>query len=319
MNYREIDLNLLLILDAMFDLGSTTLVAQRLQISQPTVSFSLAKLRETFGDELFVRHGASMEPTARAEAIRDPVRRVIETVRFEILRDRAFDPLASDRTFSLSVSDVGELVFLPSLLERLRTLAPRANVRCLTLRPEELRDAMKAGVVDLAVGYFPDLTGEGFFQQTLFTHAFTCLVSANHPTIGESLTLEQFLAAEHIVVMQDGRSQEIAERRMAEMKLPRRIALLSPHFMSVPHIVATTEYISIVPRAVGRAFLRTGTLKLIEPPFTIPAIELRQHWHRRVHTDPAIVWLRGVLAKLYLNRDPAELDDSPIFGVPRAP
>ena len=315
MNYREIDLNLLLILDAMYDAGSTTQAAERLKISQPTVSFSLGKLREVFGDELFVRHGISMQPTPLAEAIREPVRRVLETVRLEILHERAFDPANAEREFTVSASDVGELVFLPLLLDRLRSASPRSTVRCLSMPPAELREAMTTGGVDLAIGYFPDLTGAGFFQQKLFEHAFACLVRADHPTIGESIGMEQFLAADHVVVMQEGRSQEIAERRIVELGLVRRVVLRSPHFMSVPHLVATTDVISIVPRAVGRAFLRSGRLKLLEPPFQIPRIELKQYWHRRVHTDPGIVWLRGLVAKLYLNRDPSENDESPIFGL----
>jgi DNA-binding transcriptional LysR family regulator len=315
MNYREIDLNLLLILDAMYETGNTTRVAERLKISQPTVSFSLGKLRELFHDDLFVRVGSSMRPTPRAESIREPVRRVIETVRFQILRERAFDPSTTERTFSLSASDVGELVFLPLLLERFRTLAPRSAVRCESMRPPELQEAMMNGAVDLAVGYFPDLTGAAFLQQKMFDHAFACLARSDHSRIGERVTMEEFLAAEHIVVSQEGRSQEIAERRMAELGLVRRIALRSPHFMSVPHLVATTDLISIVPRAVGRAFLRGGRLKLLDPPFDIPKIELKQYWHRRVHTDPAVVWLRALVAKLYLGKDPSERDDSAIFGV----
>jgi len=314
MNYREIDLNLLLILDAMYDTGSTTLVAERLKVSQPTVSFSLGKLRDVFGDELFVRHGASMQPTPLAESIREPVRRVIETVRFDILRERAFDPASAERTFSLSASDIGELVFLPRLLEQLTVSAPRLNLRSLSMSPAELREAMTTGGVDLAIGYFPDLTGAGFFQQKLFEHAFTCLVRADHPVIGDRISMKQFLAADHVVVMQEGRSQEIAERRMAEMGLDRHIVLRSPHFMSVPHLVATSNIISIVPRAVGRAFMHTGRLKLLEPPFKIPSIELKQFWHRRVHTDPGVLWLRNLIARLYLNHDPSEMNDSPIFG-----
>ena len=231
MNYREIDLNLLMILDAMYDAGSTTLVAERLKVSQPTVSFSLGKLRDVFGDELFVRHGASMQPTPLAQSIREPVRRVIETVRFDILRERAFDPASAERTFSLSASDIGELVFLPLLLERLRVSAPKLNLRSLTMPPAELRQAMTTGGVDLAIGYFPDLTGAGFFQQKLFEHAFTCLVRADHPTIGDRISMKQFLAADHVVVMQEGRSQEIAERRMAEMRTgsPYRAAVAAFH------------------------------------------------------------------------------------------
>jgi DNA-binding transcriptional LysR family regulator len=314
MNYRDLDFNLLLILDCLFDAGSTTVAAERLKISQPTVSFSLGKLRAVFGDELFVRHGLTMRPTPLAETIREPVRRVIETIRFEILRDRAFDPAVAQRTFSVSASDIGELVFLPLLLQELRLASPKSNIRSLGLKPAELRSAMTVGGVDLALGYFPDLTGAGFFEQTLFAHEFTCLVRADHPVIQSTISMEQFLAAEHVIVMQEGRSQEIAERRMAEMGLVRNIALRSPHFMSVPHLVATSDVISIVPRAAGRAFMRTGRLKLLKPPFDIPPIELKQIWHRRVHTDPATVWLRSLIAKLFLNTDPSETDESPIFG-----
>ena len=115
------------------------------------------------------------------QSIREPVRRVIETVRFDILRERAFDPASAERTFSLSASDIGELVFLPRLLEQLTVSAPKLNLRSLTMPPAELREAMTTGGVDLAIGYFPDLTGAGFFQQKLFEHAFTCLVRADHP------------------------------------------------------------------------------------------------------------------------------------------
>jgi DNA-binding transcriptional LysR family regulator len=102
------------------------------------------------------------------------------------------------------------------------------------------------------------------------------------------------------------------------MGLDRHIVLRSPHFMSVPHLVATSDIISIVPRAVGRAFMHTGRLKLLEPPFKIPSIELKQFWHRRVHTDPGVLWLRNLIAKLYLNHDPSETDYSPIFGGKRS-
>ena len=218
MNYREIDLNLLLILDAMYDTGSTTLVAERLKVSQPTSSFSLGKLRDVFGDELFVRHGASMQPTPLAEFnSSNPVRRVIETVRFDILRERAFDPARRRAN-----------VFALGLRHR-RTGVPAAPAGAAHGQRAEAEPALAdhaAGRVArghdhrrgrLAIGYFPDLTGAGFFQQKLFEHAFTCLVRADHPVIGGRISMKQFLAADHVVVMQEGRSQEIAERRMAEM------------------------------------------------------------------------------------------------------
>lgn len=173
---------------------------------------------------------------------------------------------------------------------------------------------MADGSVDLALGYFPDLAGNAFYQQKLFEHRFTCLVRRGHPAIKDTLSMEQFLAADHVVVAQEGRSQEIFEKRMAEMKLGRRVLLQSPHFMSTPLLVAHSDLIATVPRAVGRAYCRMAPLRLLAPPMKIPAIPLRQFWHRRVQGDPSVTWLRECIAKLFLRNDPSERNDDPIFG-----
>src|SRR5260370_1798010 len=171
---RRLDLNLLLLLHAVFEERSVTAVARRLQISQPTVSFSLSKLRDFFHDELFVRQGGKMQPTPFVETIYRSVRTIIETVDREVLREHDFAPLVTERTFSLSTSDLGELVFLPKILEALRVAAPRACILCLAMPPVELQTAMANGGVDIALGYFPDLIGAGVYQQKLFDHSFPC-------------------------------------------------------------------------------------------------------------------------------------------------
>src|SRR3981081_2995689 len=148
---RRLDLNLLLVLHALFEERSVTAVARRLQISQPTVSFSLSKLRDFFHDELFVRQGGKMQPTPFVETIYESVHTIIETINKEVLREYDFDPLLTERTFSLSTSDLGELVFLPKILEALRVAAPTACVRYLAMPPIELQAAMANGAVDLAL------------------------------------------------------------------------------------------------------------------------------------------------------------------------
>lgn len=315
MNYREIDLNLLMVLDALYEEGSVTAAAVRLKTSQPTVSFGLNKLRASLGDELFVRDGSGMRPTPFAQQIEEPVRRILGIVRQDLLRQRGFEPATAQRSFAFSTSDIGELVFLPEIIARLRSEAPGVTLRCLSLPPDELQEALAEGIVDIALGYFPDLQGALIYQQKLFEHPFTCVVREGHPVIGDSLTPEQFASLEHAVVEQKGRSQEIAERRMAELGIERRIILRSPHFMSIPLLVASSDLISVVPLAVGRAYGRIAPLKLVPPPFEIPVIELKQFWHRRLHADPGVVWMRGLIARLYLNRDPSTDMKSPIFSL----
>lgn len=317
MNSTGLDLNLLRVLSALFEEGQTTKAAARLSLSQPAISHALAKLRTSLGDELFVREHNVMKPTPYAESIREPVRRLLEIVAREIAHERDFQPATTRRRFTLSTSDIGELVFLPELLRSFAALAPHATIRSLSMPPDELAVAMADGSVDLALGYFPDLSGSSFYQQKLFQHRFTCLVRRDHPVIGDVLTLEQFLAADHVVVAQEGRSQEIFEQRMTELRLERRVLLQSPHFMSTPLLVAHSDLIATVPRAVGRAYCRIAPLRLLAPPIRIPAIPLKQFWHRRVHNDPAVAWLRELIAALFLRNDPSERDDDPIFGTKR--
>jgi DNA-binding transcriptional LysR family regulator len=315
MDIRNLDLNHLVVIDAMFADRQTTKVAERLGISQPTVSNALRQLREFFHDDLFVREGNSMRPTPFAETLREPIHRIIQTVHGEIMREGGFDPLSTQRRFTFSMSDIGELVFLPRILAAFSKESPRATIRSLVMSPRDLESAMADGQVDLAIGYFPDITGGAFYQQKLFEQGFACLVRADHPTIGDTMTLEAFLDADHAVVNHAGRSQEIVEKRLRECNLNRRVLIQSPHFMSVPLIVANTDIVTTVPRAVALASTKMARVRLVEPPIDIPQFELKQLWHRRVHFDAAHVWLRGLVARLFLNKDPSERDDNAIFGV----
>lgn len=314
MDYRRLDLNLLLVLDVLFVELSVGATARRLGVSQPTVSASLGKLRVFFGDELFVRSQGGMRPTGRAESLRGPIRRLVSTLQDEILLAPTFLPQTSERTFTVATSDIGELVFLPRILNALVLGAPRVQIRSVSMKPDELQVAMANGQVDLALGYFPDFTGGAFFEQTLFEHPFTCIVRSGHPAALKELTLERFLAMDHAVVSQEGRSQEIFENRMEELGLERRIMLRSQHFMSVPLLVANTDLITTVPRAVGRAYARMADVVLLAPPLEIPTVSLKQFWHKRVHSDPGVSWFRKLVATLFLNADPSDDENSPIFG-----
>ena len=304
MDYRELDLNLLVILNALFQEGGVNACARKLGISQPNVSFALAKLRTSFKDDLLVRQGNRMKPTPTGERLRDPIRRILATVDAELLHAPVFDPAESARRFTISTSDIGELTFLPKLLAALAVREPGTTLRCYSLRPDELERAMAEGTVDVALGYFPDLDGAALYRQKLFEHPFVCIVRSDHPGVAGELTLEQFLSLGHIVVAQEGRSQELVERTMRQQGLSRLIKLQSPHFMSAPLLIARSDLITTVPRAVGTTYAGIGGLRLLQPPIAFPPIDLQQFWHRRVHSDPAVRWFRALVAELFLGKDP---------------
>jgi DNA-binding transcriptional LysR family regulator len=299
MDIRKVDLNLLVVFAAMFEHHSVTRAGHAVGLSQPAMSAALAKLRATFNDALFVRTGAGMQPTSKAAELAEPVHRVLNTVKSEILQQARFDPTTTNRTFTVITPDIGEMAFLPKLLARLSAQAPRADVRTLAMPPMKIEQALESGTADLAVGLFPDLTKAGFFQQRLFRNSFISIVRANHPDIGEQVTLKKFLEASHAVVRPEGRTHDLFERLLQQRGYVRRIRLEIPHFLSLPAIIAESDLVATVPRDIGMAFAKLAKLRLVEPPLKVPMFDVKQYWHHRAHKDPVNVWLRGQVRDLF--------------------
>jgi DNA-binding transcriptional LysR family regulator len=296
----ELDLNLIPYLVAMEETRNVSRAAERLGVSQPRVSTALGRLREYFGDQLFVRTSRGMEPTPRALALIPAAREALTRIKQGMLDAQDFDPATTTHTFSIALSDVGEIVFLPRLLQLFAARAPNANLRSVSLPPSQIERGLESGDVDLAVGYFPDLSGNNFFQQRLFTHRFICLMRSDHPLIREPLTLPQFVASGHAVVRAEGRSQEVLEQFLEKKRIRRRAVLETSHFMSLPFILARTDLIATVPHAIGFAYVSEhASITLVEPPLELPRFDLKQHWHRKFHNDPRASWLRSIVAELF--------------------
>lgn len=300
----RLDLNLLPVLEALLTHRSVSGAARALGITQPSASLALRRLRAHFNDELFVRHGTRMEPTILAERLRDPVTQVMVSIRSDVVAAGPFRPESSDRSFTLALSDLGELTFLPDLMSALRKRAPNVLLRSVTLSPSELRQGLTDGTVDLALGFFLGLQGDNLFTQTLFEQGFVCLVRQGWSDGATAMTLDDFVGADHAVVEQEGRSQEVLEKRLRDLGLQRRVVLRSPHFLTVPLLIAQSDMVATVPFGVGRIFSRDGKLRVIEPPFAVPRIPLQQVWHKRSHRDLGSVWLRRLIAELFRGRDP---------------
>lgn len=294
----KVNLNLLPVIIALAEQGSVSAAARKLRMTQPSVSRALAQLRQAFGDPLFVRTAGGMSPTPRTVQLLEPVRAMLGIFTDGVLLANAFDPAKLDRTITIALSDVGEMATLPGILARLNREAPHANVRSVSVPPTQLQRALEAGEVDLALGYFPDLKGNNFYQQRLYVHGFVCLVRADHPVTAERLSLKQFKQLGHAVVRAEGRSQEILERFLLKRGIRRREVLQTPHFMSIPHIIARSDLVATVPVTVGTSFARFMAVRIILPPFEMPKVELRQHWHRKYHHDPLNRWLRGIVNSL---------------------
>jgi DNA-binding transcriptional LysR family regulator len=294
----ELDLNLLRVLVAIDDKRSVSAAAIQLQRSQPSVSSALGKLRTFFADPLFVRSGNTMQPTPRAIEIMDPVRGVLSRIGMEIVAAPTFEPASSHRPIALS--DVGEVVFLPAILQQLRQVAPEATLRSVSLPADEVAGGLEAGTIDLALGYFPNLKRHNFFQQTLFSDSFTCLIRADHPVRSPRLSLKQFMQLDHAVVRAESRTEEVIERFLARRRIRRRVRLTTPHFASVPPIVEQSDLVVTVPVPLARYFSTVSArIRVVRPPFDPPRIDLKQIWHRKFHHDARNRWLRNLMCGLF--------------------
>ena len=187
---KSLDLNLLHIIVALHEERSVSRAAERLGVSQPTLSGALAKLRESLDAPLFVRAGGAMQPTEKALAMLKPIREMLTLVHDDILATSRFAPATVSTPISVALSDVGEMVFMPKLLEAVRAQAPQATLRSVDLPHSALPEALESGQVDLAIGYYPDLARANIYQQRLMRHHFVCLLRAGHPLASRSrLTL----------------------------------------------------------------------------------------------------------------------------------
>ncbi len=297
---RTFDLNLLPVLLAIHEHGGVSQAAQHLGMSQSAVSTALAKLRLKYADPLFHRVGHGMKPTVQTRALVEPLREAMSRVSTTFTADAQFNPLVTERTFTFAMSDVGEMVFMPKILRRMRQAAPRARVRSVAASAARIERGLETGEIDLAVGYFPDLREKAFLEQHLFYHHFVCLLRANHPISAGTLTMSQFLGAEHAVVYGAGRTNEIFEKFLRAKKIHRRVVLETPHFMSIPHVIARSDLIVTVPHAVGM-FVKDVhmNIRIAQPPMRTPKIDLKMHWHRNFQRDPKNKWLRELVADLF--------------------
>jgi DNA-binding transcriptional LysR family regulator len=302
MEIGDLDLNLLVAFDTILETRSVTAAATRLSISQSTMSYGLGKLRRMFDDPLFVRTSTGLQPTPRALQLADPVRRALEIVRGQILKQAHFDPLKSTRTFTLSMSDIAGLHFLPRILRFLADEAPGVNVKTVARGRRDLEEAMAAGELDLLIGFFPDLRKAGFYQQSLFRHRYVCLARTGHPRIGADMTLEQYVAESHVVVRQGGRTYEVIERFLEQKGIARRVVLETPHSTSVPFIIASSDLITVLPISMAEAFAGFPGLKTVALPFALPTVNIKQHWHERFQHDEENMWLRQRIAQAFIQK-----------------
>lgn len=309
-NINQMDLNLLIVFNALAVDQNTTKAAKRLNLSQPAISHSLARLREMFADPLFVRASKGLAPTARAIELMPKVAEVVEKAQMLLQDAPHFDPQKEDRVFRISTTDYFELVALPEILKRLSIEAP--NIRLLS-RPTSgqlPKEALESGEFDLAIaGFYGDLP-EGYFQQLVFKDEFVCVGKKGNKNLANSLNIKKYAQAKHILISPDGDMKSKSARVLEKQGYDQDFILGTFSFTSPGWMIAQTDLLLTCPRRLAKTYQQFLPVEIHELPFTLTPISVLQVWQNRQHKDKAHIWLRNLIKDVCSSKLPEKSERS---------
>lgn len=288
---RTLDLNLLKTLDALLDERSVTRAASRLALTQPAVSGMLNRLRDYFNDPLFIRAPHGIVPTARAEELAAPVKRILADIDV-LLQPVTFDPLTARLTFTLAATDYALRAVVVPFIAALKVQASGIRVRVVPVEPGRLAARLEQGKIDLAL-LTPHTTPDELHSRALYDERYVCMMRADHPDAGKPLSLDRFCALEHVLVSYEGESfRGVTDDALEKVARMRHVGLSVSNFLVLPDVLAISDMIAVVPSRI--ADNQTGMF-VCETPVPVPGFTKSMAWHGRSHRNPAQRWLRGLL------------------------
>jgi DNA-binding transcriptional LysR family regulator len=295
---RDIDLNLLVVFHEVFHARQISAAAKRLQLTQSAVSNALARLRRTLGDELFVRTALGMQPTPLAEHLAEPIAAALAGVTQALNRQAPFNPAESERQFTIAMTDVGEVYFMPVLIEKCGAVAPGIRVASVRAGTIDIKEEMEAGRVDLAIGAFDDVSS-ALYQRRLFRQSYVSMFRMGHALEEGELTLKRFLAAQHLFVASQESPYDRINQILEKAGIRAGGTFRVPHFTAVPYIVSSTDLVVTVPQKLAERAAVPFKLSYLRPPLRLPSLQTNIFWHRRFNQDEGNQWLRGLIAGLF--------------------
>ena len=299
MELAKLDLNLLLVFHHLLILKRVSAVAQLLNMSQPAVSSALGRLRSSLNDDLFIRTQAGMTPTPYALQLASPVAMAMDGIQQALNVRGAFDPKTSTRNFTIALTDVGEMYFLPVLMDALAHAAPGVTLQVVSVAQSSLKEDMSNGQIDLAMGLLPQLQA-GFFQQSLFKQKYVCLMRQKHPLAQlKSLTVSALFAAEHVRILATGTGHGRVDLALDKQKHQRKVRLTVPHYVALGDVLQHSNLIATVPERFALRIVKPFDLTMRDLPIKIDNSAIHQCWHGRLHRDPGHQWLRQLMRKLF--------------------
>jgi DNA-binding transcriptional LysR family regulator len=299
MNLAALDLNLLLVYEALLLERGVGRAGKRIGLSQPAVSNALGRLRATLGDALFVRSGATMVPTARATQLSTPILDALNRIRAAIGDGAAFAPSTAEIRFRIHTSDYGEALLIAPLLGRIRSIAP--NVTLLVRRTTSLFELpveeLRSDTIDFSIGFFPDVLppGSGLMGSVLMRDR---LVAVSAKKRARALTLHEFSDWPQVRLNLGRESPGLIDDALARRGLRREIVVTLPDFASIPAVVAQTDLLAVLPERLARLMAPHFRLHIHRLPLEIQPLSVTLVWHQRNQDHPAHIWLRDQLREV---------------------
>lgn len=295
---KNIDLNLLVVFHEVYQERQVSAVAKKLNLSQSAVSNALARLRKTCHDELFVRTSLGMQPTAMAQQLAEPIATALANITQAFNQHDQFDQSSSDRQFTLAMTDVGEMYFMPLLIQHCKQHAPNIRVTSMRAHNVDLMLGMETGNIDAAIGAFDSLS-DTLFQRRLFKQNYVSLFRRTHTRMKVGMTLREFLAVDHLIVASQESPYDKINQALEKAGVAHKAQYAIPHFSSVPYIISQTDLVVTVPEKLAQGAALAFDLVYIKPPLRLPSLQTNIFWHRRFTNDAGNQWLRQTLVKLF--------------------
>jgi DNA-binding transcriptional LysR family regulator len=293
MDTKKLDLNLLVTFESLLAERNVSRAATRLGLSQPAVSAQLARLRDVFGDRLFVPSQRGIVPTARALELEAPLRAALDDVRGVVSSGRSFDPTRAELIVKIAASDYVQSAVLGAFAVDLRTRAPGVRIAAVPLDARALVKQAETGDVDLAI-MTPSTAPSTLRHRHLLEETYVCVLRRRHPEVSGRLALQTFLALEHIIVSPRGAGfWGPADEALAALGYRRRIVLSVSSFLVVPQIVSRSNLAALIPQRIANDFGRM--LHVHKAPIEVEGFSLSLIWHERTHAHAAHRWIRDAL------------------------
>ncbi|WP_269620395.1 LysR family transcriptional regulator [Zhongshania sp. BJYM1] len=290
------ELTLLQVFDAIMTEGSVTRAGQRLAMSQPAVSNAIARMRDIWKDPVFVKKGRQIEPTAFAQSlwaqVRDPIQQLSSA-----LESRGFDPAQSHRQFRIAIADLSvDLYWLPFSCQ-VAALAPDVDLYAVPYTRMGVIEQLREARIDIGLGPLSQ-HDRSLRSIPLYQNTYKLVMRKDHPLAGKAITMDDFLAAKHLLVSQSGDPRGNVDQALQRLEKRRRVAMTVNHFSAVPKLLLNSDLIAVVPQMVAGGPQFSSDLWITEPPLDIEASPVYLVWHTRLDRDLGLIWLRNLLEKV---------------------